>query len=145
MPASASFLAAATLAVGKLGAFLPELAEKTGLGARPVAVLFDLLLGFGRIAGERNGEEPLLADGLGGNLADTVGAVMDALDRGLDFRKRLLLIRHHAEGEIAVKGVGAGISHVLAIAGKVTRILLGRALEGFLGMLVELPEEMTAQ
>ena len=86
-----------------------------------------------------------LADRLAGEFADPVGAVADAFDGGLHLGQRILFARDEAEGEIAVKGIGAGVGHVLAVAGKIAGVLLGGTLEGLLGVLAQGLEHMVAE
>src|SRR5476649_2180490 len=110
-----------------------------------VAVALDLLLGVGGVAGERNGEEALLRDGLRRDLADAVRAVEDALDGRLDLREGLLLVRDEAEREVAVKGVGPGVGHVLAVGGEVARVVLHGALERLLGVALDALGQVAAK
>ena len=107
--------------------------------------LLQLLLGLGGITRERHGEQAVAADGLAGQFADAVGAGMDALDGGLHFGQRLLLVRDQTEGEVAVKGVGAGVGHVLAVAGEIAGVLLGGALERLFGVLAQRLEHVAAE
>jgi len=102
-----------------------------------VPVALDLLLGLGRVARERHGEQALLGDRLGRDLADAVRAVADPLDGGLDLGERLLLVRDEAEGEVAVKGVGARVGHVLPVRGEVPGVVLHGALQRLLGVALD--------
>src|SRR6202451_798840 len=111
------------LVVGDRAALLAGFAEQAGLGAGVGLVALDLLLGLRGVARERDGEQALLGDRLRRDLADPVGAVAHALDRGLDLRERLLLAGDQAEREVAVERVRAGVRHVLAVGGKVPGVL----------------------
>ena len=110
-----------------------------------MAVALEILLRFGGVAGEGHGEEPLLGDRLLRDFADAVGAVVDAFDRGLDFGERLLLVGDHAEGEVAVEGVGARVGHVLAVGREIAGIILGGALERLLRVALDALGEVRAQ
>jgi hypothetical protein len=50
-----------------------------------------------------------------------------------------------SEGKIAIKGVGAGVGHVLAVPRKIAGIFLGRAFERLLRVLSERLEHMVAE
>ena len=97
-------------------------------------IALELLLAFEGIAGERNGDQARGRDRLIGDLAGSVGALLHALDRIGDLLEGFLLVRDERKGEVAVGGVGTGVSQVLRVAGKVAGIVLARLLERFLGV-----------
>src|SRR5436305_9452375 len=94
-------------AVRDLATFLlGAIADQATAFDRTMRVTLDFLLGLGRVAREWHGQQALLGDRLLGRLANAVGAGMDALDGGLDFGERLLLVGNEAEREVAVESIG---------------------------------------
>ena len=79
-----------------------------------MAAFFHLTLGDGGVAGPRNGQEALGLDGFAAQFAEAVGAATDAVESGVDLEEGILIGGHDAEGEVAIKFIGAGVRHVEA-------------------------------
>ena len=101
------------------------------------ALTLQLGLGLDRETRPRDGLQASTRNGLGRELANTIGLFLDALERLLDFINGILVRRQEAQREIAVKIIGAGIGHVQAVA--------CQFLGGFLGEAVHLPDQLLAQ
>src|SRR6185503_17931058 len=101
-------LVAATAAVlfHDLAAFFAEFAEKAAGRARAVPVFLEFLLRLGGVACERHREQSLLGNRFLRDFADSVRAIENTFDGGIDFRERLQFARDETEREIPVKCVG---------------------------------------
>ena len=83
-------------------------------------LFLELRLTFNRETRERNGFEARTRNMFAGHLANSVGAELDALERLVDFVKRVLFLRKQAKCEIAIVCIGAGIGLVHAERGSFT-------------------------
>ena len=93
-----------------IGAYFGE------LGAANDALGFEFPLGGSTEAGPRNRQEAAGFDGAASQFADAIGAAVNAVQSSLDFVKGTLLGGKHAQGPIAVVGIGGGIGQMLASA-----------------------------
>jgi len=78
-----------------------------------VAVIFQILLAFKRIACPREGFEAIGFDGFAGDFADAVGAAFEAAEGGEDFEDKVLSGGGGHEREAAVGFFCGGIAHVI--------------------------------
>ena len=76
----------------KQGSFTSDQSERSG--RLPAAALFFLTLGIDRELGPRDGLQPSFADRLAALLTDSVGTVVDALERFVDFAYDLGFVLH---------------------------------------------------
>ena len=104
--------------------------------ARSLVLLLELRLAFDGETGERNRLEARVRDRFARHLALAVGAELDALERLVDFVKRVLFLREQAEREIAIVGIAPGIGLVhaegggFAALGAGAKVVLGHARHG---------------
>src|SRR5437660_444556 len=90
-------------------------AIKSLLVAINLFALFVALLGFHRERRDRAGLEPLQRDRLAGLLAIAVGAVLDALQRGVDLGDQLALAVAGAQLDGAVGFRGGAVGQVRVV------------------------------
>src|SRR5207249_4527267 len=103
-----------------LGFVVGVLAEHRRLRHGPAAILLVRRLAMHTHPREWHCFEPLLANRLLAQLAQTVVAEFETLERFLDLVERVLFARHEAQRKLAVKIIRTGIGHVEAIAAELT-------------------------
>jgi hypothetical protein len=81
-------------------------------------LLFQLRLAFNSEAREWDGFQPCMRDWFARHLALSVGAQFNALERLIDFVKRILFLRKQAQREIAVVRVRSGVSLMHSKSGR---------------------------
>ena len=85
--------------------------------ARRLVLLLELRLAFHGESRKRNRLQPRVRNRFARHFADAVGAELDALQRLVDFVKRVLFLRKKAERKIAIVSIAARIGLVHAESG----------------------------
>ena len=129
--------------VGGRGASEYDAISNVGNGAgESVAALYaaralNFFLSFERITGVGHREQARNRDGFAGLFADAVGATLHTFNGFKNFGEQGLLAGKEVECEVALEGLGTGITQMLAVAGRGVRRVLVGFFEGIFGMLQE--------